>query len=105
MRETKEKWGTIGAEDDMLLSLVLLLLTTLFLLLSPCNWGKKHNTEWLPLLPLGPNPEPAAGNCLKTGIEPLHGQYKYSTYRYWLAFKSAQSGSGIQSLTDEYEYT
>lgn len=41
MRETKQKWGTIGAEDDMLLSLVLLLLTTLFLLLFPCDCGKE----------------------------------------------------------------
>lgn len=36
----EERWSTIGAVDDMLLSLVLLL-TTLFLLLFVCGWGKK----------------------------------------------------------------
>lgn len=41
MRVKTNGCGTIGAEDDMLLSLVLLLLTTLFLLLFPCDWGKE----------------------------------------------------------------
>lgn len=40
----KERWSTIGAVDDMLLSLVLLL-TTLFLLLFVCGWGKKDKTQ------------------------------------------------------------
>lgn len=41
MRVKANGCGTIGAEDDMLLSLVLLLLTTLFLLLFPCDRGKE----------------------------------------------------------------
>lgn len=41
MRVKANRCGTIGADDDMLLSLVLLLLTTLFLLSFPCDWGKE----------------------------------------------------------------
>lgn len=41
MRVKANRYGTIGADDDMLLSLVLLLLTTLFLLSFPCDWGKE----------------------------------------------------------------
>lgn len=53
--EFKERWrSTIGAVDDMLLSLVLLLLTTLFLLLFPCDRGKEtQQTVIVSLLPAG----------------------------------------------------
>lgn len=39
--------GTIGTEDDMLLSLVLLLLTTLFLLF-PCDWVRETQHRMTP---------------------------------------------------------
>lgn len=48
---TKRGWCTIGAADDMLLSLVLLLLTTLFLLLSPCDRGKETQHRMTPNTP------------------------------------------------------
>lgn len=55
----------------MLLSLVLLLLTTLFLLLSPCDWGKETQDRVTPTTlnkPLGTFRAPGT----KTGTEPLH---------------------------------
>lgn len=40
----------------------------------PATGAKKHNTEWLPLLPL--NHEPSYGNHRwNKGMEPLHGLY------------------------------
>lgn len=48
---TKRGWCTIGAADDMLLSLVLPLLTTLFLLLSPCDRGKETQHRMTPNTP------------------------------------------------------
>lgn len=49
--QTRQGGCTIGAADDMLLSLVLLLLTTLFLLLSPCDRGKETQHRMTPDTP------------------------------------------------------
>lgn len=45
-QDKNTRCGTIGADDDMLLSLVLLL-TTLFLLLSGCNRGEQTQGDSL----------------------------------------------------------